>query len=293
MLATAPIITATQEVQPTTLRELFGNGCCRSDVSNEFYHYDRSCISCSGLKQILKSPAHLKNYLDGNRKDETAAQFLGSLIHTRLLEPERFADEYILSKYDRRNSAEFRDFACKHREKIVLTSQEGSILEGIVKSVSSHRLANTLLSNNIPECSLIWEDDETGIWQKIRPDSLILDIGRQKICLDLKSTVSASKSEFSRACFDYDYDLQAAMYRTGLAKCFKEEFSFVFLAVEKEAPFGVALYSIPQSMIDTGQRRYRKALNLYKQCLDTNTWPAYQVDGAYEMLSWPSWANNR
>ena len=71
---------------PLSLRELFGDLHCRPDVTNEAYHADRSCVSVSGLKQLLRSPAHYQAYLNGHRK-ETPAMFLGPAVHARLLEP--------------------------------------------------------------------------------------------------------------------------------------------------------------------------------------------------------------
>ena len=57
----------TATLQPS-LRDLFAHGCLmRSDISSEVYHGDRSCVSVSGLKQLLRSPEHFRAYLDSER----------------------------------------------------------------------------------------------------------------------------------------------------------------------------------------------------------------------------------
>ena len=80
-----------------SLLELFGTLRCRPDIPNEVYHADRSCVSVSGLKQILRSPAHFQAYLQGATNKETPAKFLGTAVHARLLEPELYASEYVVA----------------------------------------------------------------------------------------------------------------------------------------------------------------------------------------------------
>lgn len=275
-------------VEIPTLLELFGDLHCRPDIPNEIYHADRSCVSSSGLKQILRSPAHFQAYLSGAARKETPAKFLGSAIHAKLLEPHLYDAEYVVAPTVDKRTKEWKEFEIANANKKILTPDQMAVVEGIAFSVSQHTSASTLLRAGLVEHSIIWQDEETGIWCKIRPDCLCVDFDTG-ICLDVKSSDDASPTAFPRSCVNYDYDLSAAMYLEGLRQVFKRDFDFVFLACEKEAPFGCALYGAPDEMLQRGTRRFREALRTLKACNDSNAFPCYQPNGDYAILDWPRW----
>ncbi|TXT28129.1 MAG: hypothetical protein FD131_3262 [Rhodocyclaceae bacterium] len=272
-----------------TLLEIFGQLHCRPDIPNEVYHADRSCVSVSGMKEILRSPAHFQAYLQGANRKETAAMFLGTAVHARLLEPDLYASEYVVAPVSDKRIKEYKEFEIANANRKILTPDQMAVIEGIAHSVGNHASATTLLRAGLVEHSIIWQDEETGIWQKIRPDCLCVDFDTG-ICLDVKKTTDASKAAFVRSCVNYDYDLQAAVYLEGLRQVFKRDFDFVFLPVEETAPYGCALYGAPMEMLDRGQRRYRQALRLLKECRENGEWPGYQPAGDYDILDWPRWA---
>lgn len=280
---------APEVVEIPTLLELFGDLHCRPDIPNEVYHADRTCVSSSGLKQILRSPAHYQAYLSGAARKETPAKFLGSAIHAKLLEPHLYDAEYVVAPSVDKRTKEWKEFEIANANKKILTPDQMAVVEGIAFSVAQHTSASTLLRAGLVEHSIIWKDEETGIWCKIRPDCLCVDFDTG-ICLDVKSTEDASPAAFPRSAVNYDYDLSAAMYLEGLRQVFKRDFDFVFLAVEKDAPFGCALYGAPDEMLQRGERRFRQALRTLKACNDTNAFPCYQPHGDYAILDWPRWA---
>lgn len=272
-----------------SLRDLFSNGpSIRGDISNEVYHADRSCVSVSSLKQLLRSPAHFRAHLDGQRH-ETPAMFFGTAIHARLLEPDLFAREYVVAPTGDKRTSESKAFHLANADKRILTADQAVAIEGIARNVAAHSSLSTLLRAGLKEQTIIWQDQETGIWLKIRPDCLCSDLGTG-ICLDVKSTDDASPAEFPRACVNFDYDLQSAVYRDGLLTVFRRDFDFCFGAVEKSEPYGVALYGAPDEMLIRGRRRFRRALAILQRCLETDEWPSYQPFGDYEILEWPRWA---
>lgn len=282
------VITQPVIASQISLVSMFGSGCTsRADISNEVYHADRSCVSTSGLKEILRSPAHYAKYLKGDRK-ETPTLFLGTAIHARLLEPGLFNQRYVVYSGVKRGK-EWKEFEASNAGKLILSEAQFAIIEGIAQSVSQHQSASTLIKGGLKEHTIIWQDEETGIWIKMRPDCLSVDF-ETGICLDVKSTEDASAKEFARSCVTYDYDLQAALYLEGLRKVYKRDFDFCFLPVEKAEPHGVALYGAPFEMIERGQRRFRQALRTLKACRDSGKWPSYQPEGDYEVLDWPRWA---
>ncbi len=278
-----------QTVISSSLLDLIGKGSpIRDDIPNAHYHADRSCVSVSGLKQLLRSPAHFRAYLDGEKK-ETPAMFFGSAIHARLLEPQVFDKEYVVAPAADKRSKEYKEFEIANADKKLLSVEQMATLLGMERSVQSHRTANSLLLAGLKEYTIVWQDEETGIWLKIRPDCLCPNVDTG-VCFDLKSTDDASPQAFARSCVAFDYDLQAAFYLAGLRTIFRRDMDFAFGAIEKSEPFGVAVYGADDDMLKRGTRRMRQALNTLKQCRETDTWPSYQPGGDYELLEWPRWA---
>ena len=65
------------------------------------YHADQS-IGHSGIIKLLKSPAHLREALD-HPSPPTPAMAFGTAVHTHVLEPDRFFEEFaVVEKFDRR-----------------------------------------------------------------------------------------------------------------------------------------------------------------------------------------------
>lgn len=66
---------------------------------------------------------------------------------------------------------------------------------------------------------------------------------------------------------------------------------FVFIAVEKKPPYAVAVYVLDSDSVDLGRAQYRRDLNRYAQCLQTDTWPGY--GDKIQTISVPGWHANK
>ena len=146
-----------------------------------------------------------------------------------------------------------------------------------------------LLSAGKNEVSYFWQDPDTDIWMRAR-----LDSESPYATLDIKSTDDASQNAFMRSCVNYSYDMQAYIYSDARFNVSGESKEFAFLAVEKKAPYSIALYFAPREMLASGMVRYReclKRLQDYRQ--DTGARLGYQPNGEFEEMEWPSWASYR
>lgn len=102
--------------------------------------------------------------------------------------------------------------------------------------------------------------------------------------LDFKSTTDASPEAFGRLIPRLGYDIQARMYQliTGRPK-------FVFLAQEDEPPHACSLHALAPTMEEIADLKIERAIRIWKRCLATNEWPAYETQvhfhdaTAYEM----------
>lgn len=129
------------------------------------YHADRA-IGHSGIVKMLKSPAHLREYLDHPHMPTPAMAF-GTAVHTFVLEQERFADEFVVAeKFDRRTK-EGKEAAARFEEanqgKALITSEEMDTLNRVRSAVHSHLGAAKLLRQGDAELSAFWTDANTGL----------------------------------------------------------------------------------------------------------------------------------
>jgi len=267
------------------------------DISAEEYHADKEILGHSALVEILKSPKHYFHRIS-NPHVPTASLEFGTALHAALLEPERFAETYIVSpKFDRRTKEGKADAAAweeAHKGAVSVDEAELKKLQGMQKAVLEHSGAKKLLSKCYVEMSYFWTDEDTGFQCRVRPDVLALDDQGDVIAaIDVKSTSNASKDKFQKSVMDYGYDLNAAFYSDAIERAIGRRVPYYFLAVESAEPYGVALYKAGQSMLDVGRDKYRSALQLLQWCRENDRWPSYQPFGEYEDLEIPEWYARR
>jgi hypothetical protein len=263
------------------------------DLPIEEYHLDKNFTSSTGLRKIQKSPANFLAYTNGELdKEDTDSRRFGNACHTALLEGTKFWERYVLSP-------EFGDMrSSKNREKrdawlselppgiSSITEEDLSDLKGVVESVLGHKDAIKLLKNSSREVSGYYQDEETGIFLRIRPDILSNDIS---ILTDFKTTKDCSLEGFSKEIWKWRYDFQIAMYGSGVKAISGRIPEFhAFLCVETCPPYECAVWIADDALLEIGQRDYRKALIKLKECQEKNEWP--QAQTKMEMIGLPYWA---
>jgi hypothetical protein len=256
-------------------------------LSHEAYHADRSAVSSSQLKLMLRSPLHFQHGLE-TPNVETPALRIGTAIHTALLEPERFRNIYRVAPEKGRSAADklaFANYVAAHPDKVLISRSEMDMIAAVQSAVAKHQLASKILRMGQAETSIFWHDQETGIRCKCRPDLLV----SPWLILDIKTTEDASEAAFMRSCAQYHYDLSAAMYREGVWHATQKSLDFVFLAIEKKPPYAVALYRASDRFLDHGDMLFRRTLSTLKDCRHTGRYPGYQPEGVIRDIDLPHW----
>ena len=238
-------------------------------------------ISASDLKWILppRTPAHYHAYKTGQiKREETRALVIGTLCHLAVLEPDKLATAFAL----RPDGLDLRTKDGKawkeaQGDKPILDGEEAAMLDGMSAAVAAHPVARQLLEGSKREVSL-FSDHRTGLKLKGR-----IDVLGEGFVADVKTAAEGDAANFAAAVFRYNYHVQAAMY-CQLAGV--ERFSFI--AVEKVAPFAVAVYTLSPKALQVGLNSLNYALDTIALCTDAGLWPAYSLDE--QTLDLPSWA---
>jgi hypothetical protein len=262
------------------------------DMEAEIYH-KIDAASASRLKKLKRSPAHMRESIL-NPGEQTAAMHVGTVIHTRILEPDRYAREYVImpdfgdgrTKIAKEAKA---NFEIENLGKNLISLEEAIIADGIYDSLMRKPTSRGFLeAQGSIETSIFWEDAESGVRCKARIDKHVF-FEDQLIVGDLKSTLNASKAAFSRDIHNYGYHMQGTIYLDGMSTVLQENHTtFLFLACEKYPPFASALYRLDKEAIELGRKEYKDLLKLYRECDDNEHWPDYgdQVD----TISLPAYA---
>lgn len=246
--------------------------------------------SNSRLSRLLKSPAHLKAYMEEPQAD-TAALALGRAAHSAILEPDDFGTRYRCGPPgDRRTKAVREAWDALEAEVgagSVLTASDYSACLRMRDSVHGLRAAKSMISGSGEvELSYLWEVD--GLLCKGRMDRHSPELAGGAI-VDVKTCRSASRREFEKSIFSLGYHRQGAFYLMGAQARRLPARHFVILAVEKTPPYAVAVYRLTEGAIDAGEEQIRPLLSKYAECMARNEWPGFPdevVDVALPDYAW-------
>lgn len=235
--------------------------------TNEVYH-SSDAISASGLKAIHKKSVY--HYI--NKKPFTSSSLqLGTAVHTAVLEPEQFYnDYYIMPKVDGRTK-EGKAEKAKHEKlsngKDVIDQQTYDDILAIQNNFKQNEQAVYYTKGDI-ELSHYTEFE--GVPVRVRPDCVNKMLG---FISDPKTCQDNSPRAFKNDVYKYAYHLQAAFYSDMLGIDPKE---FVFIAIETNHPFSVECYTLSEKMIDEGRSAYLNAIRDWKFYLETGIPTGYK-----------------
>jgi len=267
-------------------------GIYRGIPFSEYATWD--AVHHSTLEHFRRTPAHAREAIL-HEKEPTQAKALGHAFHEFLLEPERFALDYVIPpKVDRRTKIgkeTWATFEAEHPHAIPIAHEEAASYVGMRESILAHETARELLTGRgASEVSLVWLDAETGRTFKARVDR-IGEIAGYSFLVDVKTTKDASERSFQKDISNYGYHRQLAEYRDGLFVLRPAERRAALIAVEKEPPYAVACYELDERALEQGRREYRHHLGTYLRCVETGLWPGY--DAGLQLIDLPPWAVDR
>lgn len=246
-------------------------------------------VSSSSLGALKRSPSHLKAYLETPPK-WTDPTTVGTAFHTAVEDWSAFEERYARGPCDNRTRKEWKEFVRELPGAVIpLRPSDWLAVEGMVERVHDHPAFQKVVASEKAvawELTGLWEDEETGLLIKSRPDIVNTEVG---VIADLKTARDGSLDGFSRAVANYGYHIQAALYRMGQAVLEPEvEWRHsVLIAVEKEPPFAVAVYRLMNDVLQAAEDEIRHLLGVYRDCLDADKWPGY--DDKFVDITLPSW----
>jgi exodeoxyribonuclease VIII len=245
------------------------------DLPAQSYHAAAGC-SHSMLKNMHPRPAHLQAYLT-EKREPTPAQILGTLVHHRVLEPERPFPQLAVKaadmKYSTREGKAWREEQLRSG-RLIIGEDAFNTLTGTVASIARHPVCREIFANGRSEVSVFKNFHLGGVvLRKARLDW----VPAGNALVDVKTTQDASPEAFAKEILNYRYHSQAAYYldiwNDSQERPDKE--CFILIAVEKSPPYLAAIYNLDPKAIGKGRQLNMDDLASYIDCAAQNRWPGY------------------
>jgi hypothetical protein len=259
------------------------------DMSNEEYH-SHSAISRSVLWTFRDLPQkYWYQYLSGEyvRPKESEDFAIGNAVHTMILEPELFDEQFfVTAKVNRATKVgkeAWSQALVNAGTRTILNTEQYAKINAMYNAVMGHDRAKQLFTGGVAEKSIFWTHEPTGIEVKARPDYLNQSKG---LVVDLKTTASASPRDFQLSAFKYGYGMQSAMLFKALEAIGEPMQKMVFVCVEKTAPYCVGVYVLSDEFLEHSINQFEHLMIQFKECLDNDEWPGYPV----QVLELPRYA---
>lgn len=267
------------------------------------YHQNvavKPSISSSGIRTIFsQSAAHYFNdsYLNPNAEPGKTSEpmLFGRAAHHLLLgeadflrhfviRPETYKDEEAKSKPWNSNSRTCRAWLkeAAAQQKDVLTLSQLERIRGMAESLKREPLIRAGILNGCIEHSIIWRDEETGVWLKVRPDAIpAVDMS----FADLKTIEDITDDGIERAISDHDLHVQGALVGMACRAVLGREMeSFSLVFAEKKAPYCVRVRELMPEDLALGEQQIRAVLPIFAKSVETGVWHGPgggQVDAQY------------
>jgi hypothetical protein len=250
-------------------------------------YFDAPGVNWSTLKHLRDSPMAYRHAQSNPPADRTAFM-IGRAVHTLVFEPQKFGQEYaIWTDGDRRGKA-WESFKAERAGATILKAAEADECAAMADAVRQNPLVQPYLDGGVFEQAIFWTDAETGIDCKGKPDWQHRGLG---VVLDLKTARSTEARRFGTEAARMGYHLQLAHYANGIeAACGWKPQRQLLVAVEKSAPYDVAVFEIGPDEVWIAAQDLRDLLHQLKECTEAGRWPGRYTQEQALLL--PAWITN-
>lgn len=265
-------------------------------MPNSVYQAVSTHVSNSRMKLMQQSAFH---YFNPSPFTDTRPKQIGSAIHAAILEPKKFADDYmLLPELENRQKPEYKsaclvvgkekssevnkmlpvELSIKSDKQLrelgssfVFAGLECQNIEDMFNAVyANDDAANLLTTDGHCELSGFCTCPRTGLKLRVRFDKLL----NTNEALDIKKTQSVHDDDLSKTIWNYDYHIQAAFY----SYCYEiitgkklDRFSFIF--VEEKYPQKVAVRYLDDISFEIGMNTVNELLDKIKHYTDNGVVP--------------------
>jgi hypothetical protein len=290
-------VTTTLEAPASTLPVYAGPGLY-PDLPAEDYHgqfVPGGSLSSTGARKLLAPGCPAQFKYDSEHPQAPKKEFdLGHAAHQMILGDGPDLVVVDAEKWTT-NAVKAEVAAIRAEDKVPLKPSEYEQVQAMTEAIRQHPIAGPLFTpgSGVAEQSIFWEDKDTGVMRRARPDWL-KQLPGLTLCVDYKTTVDANPEAISKAIYNYGYHQQDAYYvdgieAAGLAAPGSARFVFVFQ--QKTAPYLITVRELAEEDRHIGRAKNQRALRIYAECTRTGIWPDWTGPATdIPQISLPTWA---
>lgn len=256
------------------------------------YQSERSTVwalsQSLGRVLITQSPMHALHERSKPFERATKGMEEGTLLHTLVLGKGAEQLEILdVDDYRKKAAQEARDNAIAQGLTPIKRKDYDGLM-GALATIHANIAAAGVSLEGEREVAFEWEEEgQNGpVICRGKMDLIRADVGE---IVEIKKTTSAHPRDIAKAAYNYGMDIQNAAYVSameGLRPELSGRVKYQLVFIEMEPPYAVLAPPISGTFREMGQRRWRRAIDLWEKCLTTNTWPGYDRDVALEPTSW-------
>lgn len=225
---------------------------------DEFY-YNMDVLSYSNMKHLLKSPKWF-DYKRRNPDPETQALRDGSLVHTEILEPEKYAKLHFCDTATK-TTKKWKLAVEQYGKAYTYTKKEKYMNNRIVTAFLQNKKAVSFLKGAQTEVpALMPTPSGIAIRGKadILTDTYVADVKTTSNGLkDITTSTGEVINQFKFTMDSYDYDLQAYLY----TELFNVP-EFWWLVIDK-ATTDIGIFKASDDTLQKGKDKYEAAIAIY------------------------------
>ena len=207
--------------------------------------------------------------------DANSAMDIGAASHALFLEND--ISRFVMVEADdwRTKAAKEQRDAAHAEGKIPLLEHQGAKVRAIAhashKAVSSCDELTEIFDGAMIEQVCLWQEGDD--WCRARPDLVSAD---RKVVINYKTTgASAAPSSFGSTIVKSGYHVQAYHHARGIMAETGVMPTYLWLAQETDPPYAASILGASPALMELAAMQWRYAIELWRNCLASNEWPAY------------------
>ena len=261
-------------------------------LSNVDYHGRVEAVSNSMLECYrVDGPAvYHARYVSRTLSGESADHFrIGNAVHAKIAgeEPPSIVPEEALTRDGKKFGKKWAEWRAEHSGEDYLTPAEARETDAMVESILANPTAARLLNlAKHREQSIFWDDEDSQLARKCRPDALV-----PGLIIDLKTTRIRypTPKKFGRIGYEWGYHRQGAFYQDGVKQIMGEEWQPVYIVVSKLPPYCTLVSGWDENALDLGRSQVHLSLTRLARHYSAGDW-SDELGTTISTLELPHWA---
>jgi hypothetical protein len=278
------------------------------DIPAATYHRDPvvgGSLSSSGARKLLppSSPALFKSWREGVGQEQSDVLDFGRAAHRTVLGA---GEDYVVVTGSGKDPNSWRCqaddeavAAVRAEGKTPIRPKDAETIQAMAAKLRAHAVAGKLFRPGLGVAEQVLVFPRQGVLCRAMIDWRTSTPTGRTLVVDYKTTACAEPAALARSIEKYGYHQQGEFYDSGVEAVGLNNGqapAFLLVFQEKTPPFEVAVVQPDDDAMTWGMRLNRKAIDVYRHCVETDTWPGYTdvhgkcADTAVLSVGLPAWS---